>query len=201
MGKNSAIVLGAALLALSGVVHATNPCDFDEKACETWNKYLAAQQAWQESRAQREKTMTLPPRYTGNDNTCPDGKELDGKAIEATVTFKETGKAVTVKMTPASCAVEYPREEPEGTPYTVRAYRSGDGGGMSVYSSADRPTSTMSLRLDGADSASLIPAFRNSALASGKDVDLGEVLLVKLDQAGQNGKVIAVRLTIRSSAP
>jgi hypothetical protein len=191
---------GIILLSMAAsLAHATNPCDVSEEACKQWNQYLKDQEAF----SQRHQEPTpLPPRYTGKYNDCPDGKELDGRSIEATVTFKDTGKSVVLKLSQVSCDVEVSRDEPPASPYTVRAYRSGDGAYLGVYSSADRPTSTISLRLaDEASSASMIPAFRTDALASGKDVSLGDVLLVKLDKKGENGVVVPVTLTIRSVTP
>jgi hypothetical protein len=134
--------------------------------------------------------------------SCPDGRELDGRALEATVTFAKTGRVLVLALAPQSCAVEDPRDEPFAPPYTRRAYRSADGAALSVYSDATRPTSTLSLSLaDGSHSATLIPPVRTDALASGGYADLGQVLLVKLDARGQNGVVIPVKLAIRSLAP
>jgi hypothetical protein len=187
------------LLMCSSVVQATNPCDFDAKSCDAWNKYLAEQQAFQN----RPKVQyEMPPRYTGKYNDCPDGKEIEGLSLEASVTFTKTGKTTLIKLAPRACSLEYPRDEPPASPYTTRSFGSDDGASVTVYSSADRPTSTLSIRLgDDSSSATMIPAFRTDALASGKDVDLGEVLLVRLDKNGQNGVVVPVKLTIRSVKP
>ncbi len=194
------LLSGLILLSMcAGLARATNPCDVSEEACKQWTQYLKDQEAF----SQRHQEPTpLPPRYTGKYNDCPDGKELDGRSIEATIKFKDTGKTVVLKLSQAACDTVVPREEPDSSPFTRRDYRSDDGAGISVYSSPDRPTSTLSLRLaDDASSASMIPAFRTDALASGKDVDLGEVLLVRLDKNGGNGTVVPISLSLRSVTP
>lgn len=205
----------AALPLLTSVARATNPCDVSEKACAEWKKAMEAEQGLRFDRSKEvprypARACDADPRYCAPAATpapvqaaaCPDGRELDGRPIMAAVTFLDTGKMVFVKLAPVACEVVHPRDEPPMPDFSRRDYESTDGTALSVYTGPDRPTSTISLRLaDDASSATLIPAFNTAELASGRSIDLGEVLLVRLNKARTDGTVVRVKLSIRSVAP
>jgi hypothetical protein len=134
-------------------------------------------------------------------SACSDGAELKGRAMEVTLLVKGAAQPLVLKLAYDGCEVEYPRDEPAIPPYARRAYKSADGAVLGVYTGSDRPTSTVSLRLgDGSSAAGLIPPMATAALASGKPIDLGEILLVKTTN-GSDGVVIHAQGSIKSVAP
>lgn len=132
--------------------------------------------------------------------SCPDGVELNGRAMQVTLRISGQAAPVVLDLAYARCAEEFPRDEPPAPPYTVRTYKTEKGDSLSVYSSSDRPASTLSLRLaDGASSATLMPILATADLASGRTLDLGEVLLVRLTKGGADGVVIHAAASIKSA--
>jgi hypothetical protein len=143
----------------------------------------------------------MPPRYTGKYDDCPDGKELEGKALEVTLKYKQGGSSV-LKLKAGACRQSYDREDPQAAPFTIRRFDSADGALLSTYSTSGRATSTMQILLpDRSDSASLIPPVKTADLVSGNDVALGEILFVKLDKSGQNGTVTHADVWVRAVKP
>lgn len=189
-------LLGFVVTLVPSLCRATNPCDANPAYCTTSDLPKDTVPSAAGKPAKQEAASAQKP------TACPDGRELDGRVLEVTLTFK-TGTARVLKMSPDRCDVQYPRDEPPMPPYTRRGYKSADGAVLAVYTGSDRPTSTLSLRLAddlNLGSASLIPAFRTDTLASGSSIDLGEVLLVGLDKSSGDGKVIPVKMSIRSVA-
>jgi hypothetical protein len=132
--------------------------------------------------------------------SCADGAELEARAIQITLAVKGAGKPLVLDLAFAGCTVEYPRDEPPASPYTRRAYKSAKGDVLGVYSSDGKANSSLSLHLaDGSSSASLIPIIATADLASGRTLDLGEVLLVKLTHEGRDGVVIHAATSIKSA--
>jgi hypothetical protein len=137
-----------------------------------------------------------------NHNSCRDGGELNDRAMEVTLVYKETGQTQVLSMTMDACDRIIPRADEEPMPpYTRRTYKTADGAILSVYTGPDRPTATVSLSLpDDSSSASMIPEMSTERLASGDSIELGEVLMVRTGQYGADGAVIPVKMSIRSFA-
>lgn len=133
---------------------------------------------------------------------CPDGKELDGRAMRLTLKIKGTDKPLVLDLAYVRCEVEYPRDEPPAPTYTFRSYRSAGGDYLGVYSNRERPTTTLSIHLaDGSASATLIPVLKTADLASGRTLDLGEILLVGRAVGDKEGAVIDAEASIASVKP
>jgi len=131
---------------------------------------------------------------------CPDGAALAGRAMQLTLKIQGTDKPLVLELAYDHCQLEYPRDEPPAPPYTYRAYKTASGDVLGVYSSSDRPASTLSISLaDGSTSASLLPILATAELASDQTLDLGEILLVKLTNEGRDGVVIHAAGSIKSS--
>ena len=98
------------------------------------------------------------------------------------------------------CEVEYPRDEPPALPYAWRSYKTAEGDYLGVYTDLERPgSSTFSLHLaDGSSAATLMPIVKTADLASGKTLDLGEILLVGLARGDSAGAVIDAKGSLRS---
>ena len=135
----------------------------------------------------------------GPEASCADAAELDARAMQVTLDIKGADKPVVLDLAFSGCVVEYPRDEPPAPAYTRRAYKSAKGDVLGVYSSESKTHSSFSLYLaDGSSAASLIPIVATADLASGRSLDLGEVLLVKTTN-GRDGVVIHASTSITSS--
>jgi hypothetical protein len=129
---------------------------------------------------------------------CPDAAELAGRAIRLTLNIEGADKPLVFDLAYDACHIEYPRDEPPVPPFTYRSYKTSHGDTLGLYSSSDRPTTNVSFHLaDGSSSATLLPIYANADLASGRDLDLGSVLLVKT-QPGRDGVVINASGSIKS---
>jgi hypothetical protein len=130
---------------------------------------------------------------------CPNGAALAGRAMRLTLKIQGADQPLAFDLAYDHCQLEYPRDVPPAPPYTYRAYKTSSGDVLGVYSSSDRPASTVSISLaDGSSSASLLPILATADLASGKTLDLGEILLVKLTN-GRDGVVIHASGSIAST--
>ncbi|HEX4049074.1 MAG TPA: hypothetical protein VH309_14610 [Elusimicrobiota bacterium] len=130
---------------------------------------------------------------------CPDGKELEGRAMRLTLKIKGKDKPLVLELAYVRCEVEFPRDEPPAPDYTFRSYKTAGGDYLGVYTNRESPTSTLSIHLaDGSSSATLIPTLRTADLASGRTLGLGEILLVGRAVGDQEGAVIDAVGAIRS---
>ena len=146
------------------------------------------------------KSEPSAPSVTKAAASCPDGAELAGRAMQLTLNMKGADKPLVFDLAYDACHVEYPRDEPPAPPYTYRAYKSAKGDVLSLYSSSDRATSNVSFHLaDGSSSAGGLPIYANADLASGRALDLGNIILVKT-APGRDGVVINAAGSIKSVA-
>lgn len=135
--------------------------------------------------------------------SCPDGVEISAREMRLTLAYKGAAKPAVIKFWYAGCEREYPREqEPPSEPYTVRTYLSAMGDALRVYSNSDKPNSTLSIRrADDSSSTTMMPILANADLASGRTLELGEILFVALAKGDKPASVTSAVGSISSVVP
>lgn len=131
---------------------------------------------------------------------CVDGPEIAAREMKVTLAYKGADKPVVIDFWYAACEREYPREqEPPSEPYTVRSFLSAKGDVLRVYSNSDRPTSTVAIRrADESSSTTMMPILSDADLASGRTLDLGQILFVGLPKGDKPGTVTSAVGSIAS---